>query len=238
MTAQELHDWFFSTIDASALRPVATAPLPAGHGVKGWLTVRAPAAGLEHFTDDRLRLLDGLAYRTSMAIQKALLYREQRENAHVANALLEFARALAQIDELQAIHEHVVEQTAHILGVEKVSLWLEDAQDGGVTAVAVCEEDEAHRQAVLAHRFSSEHARQFTEAGQPYVLSPDDYAHVPGALELGAGRHLAIAPFRFDGGRMGFLVVGDGRPGAVDDVGLKMLAGLADQAKLAIAGAR
>ena len=99
MTAQELHDWFFSHIDVAALMPVATAPLPAGHGVKGWITVRAPAVmGLDHFTDDRLRLLDGLAYRASMALQKALLYREQRENAHVANALLEFGRELVPAD--------------------------------------------------------------------------------------------------------------------------------------------
>jgi diguanylate cyclase (GGDEF)-like protein len=79
MTAQELHDWFFSSIEASSLKPVATAPLPEGHGVKGWITVRAPAAGLRHFTEERLRLLDGLAYRASMALQKALLYRAQQD---------------------------------------------------------------------------------------------------------------------------------------------------------------
>src|SRR5207245_1510208 len=82
---------------------VARAPLPAGHGVKGWITVRAPAAGLDHFTEERLRLLDGLAYRASMAIQKAGLYREQQENAQVANALLEFGRVVGGTDDLEEI---------------------------------------------------------------------------------------------------------------------------------------
>jgi diguanylate cyclase (GGDEF)-like protein len=84
MTAQDLHDWFFSGIPASSLKPVATAPLPQGHGVKGWVTVRAPANNLRHFTEERLRLLDGLAYRASMALQKALLYRESFTPAHLA----------------------------------------------------------------------------------------------------------------------------------------------------------
>ena len=95
MTAQELHDWFFGSIQAASLKPVATAPLPQGHGITGWITVRAPGNGLEHFTGERLRLLDGLAYRASMALQRALLYRDQRESASVAHALLEFGREIA-----------------------------------------------------------------------------------------------------------------------------------------------
>jgi len=47
-----------------------------------------------------------------------------------------------------------------------------------------------------------------------------------------------VAPFRFDGGRMGFLIAGAPSVEQFDDRTLKTLAGLADQAKLAIAGAR
>ena len=47
-----------------------------------------------------------------------------------------------------------------------------------------------------------------------------------------------VAPFRFDGGRMGFLIAGAPSAELFDDRKLKILAGLADQSKLAIAGAR
>ena len=125
-----------------------------------------------------------------------------------------------------------------ILGVEKVSLWLEEPDSGDVEAVAVWAEVEAHRLSVLGHRFSNEQARPFVRGDEPYVLAPEQYEHVPGAAELAAGRHLAFAPFTFDGGHIGFLVAGDSDPAVFDGLALKMLAGLANQAKLAIAGAR
>ena len=67
------------------------------------------------------------------------------------------------------------------------------------------------------------------------MLTPAQYEPIPGAAELGAGRNVAIAPFRFDGGRIGFLVALNS---GFDELKLKILAGLADQAKLAIANAR
>ena len=57
--------------------PVVVAPLPSGYGVRGWIAVHEPEDGSVYFTDERLRLLEGLAYRASMALQKALLYGDQ-----------------------------------------------------------------------------------------------------------------------------------------------------------------
>ena len=51
------------------------------------------------------------------------------------------------------------------------------------------------------------------------------------------GFHFAVAPYRFDGERMGFLIAGAPMTTRFDALKLKMLAGLADQAKLAIASA-
>ena len=52
MTAQELHDWFFSHIEAAALKPVATAPLPPGprrqgldHGARACRRPRSTSPG-------------------------------------------------------------------------------------------------------------------------------------------------------------------------------------------------
>src|SRR5262249_32088854 len=117
---------------AAALKPVATAPLPPGHGVRGWITVRAPAAGLSHFTEERLRLLDGLAYRASMALQRAVLRREQQENAQAANALLAFGREIAPAaTETDALNK-ACEIVARTLGTPRTYVVLDDPDSGDV----------------------------------------------------------------------------------------------------------
>jgi GAF domain-containing protein len=238
MTAQELHDWFFSKIEASSLEPVATAPLPIGHGVKGWITVRAPATGLEHFTEERLRLLDGLAYRASMAIQKAVLYREQQDNAHVANALLDFGRAVGRADEPAAIYERIVEKTAQILDLPEASLWLEDCETGDTLVAAMWGFSDQHRERALSTRYDAETAARYVDAAEPFLFVPAEHPDVSTIHDASDGFVFGIAPFRFDGGRMGFLIAGAPSPQQFDELTLKTLAGLADQAKLAIAGAR
>jgi GAF domain-containing protein len=238
MTAQDLHEWFFSGIEVASLKPVATAPLPQGHGVKGWITVRAPATGLGHFTEERLRLLDGLAYRASMALQKALLYREQQENERVANALLEFGRGLGGTDELEEIHERIVNQTAVILGLPEASLWLQDPESGDTCVEAMYGSDSEHRQKAFAMRYPVETAARFVDTGGPFVFVPAEHPGVEAVRGPTDGFVFGVAPFRFDRGRMGFLVVGAASVERLDERTLKMLAGLADQAKLAIARAR
>jgi diguanylate cyclase (GGDEF)-like protein len=238
MTAQELHDWFFSDIEVSALKPVATAPLPAGHGVNGWITIRAPAAGLEHFTDDRLRLLDGLAYRASMAIQKALLYGEQQENAYVANALLDFGRSVGRADRVAEVYDRIVEQTAQILKVPEATLWLQHPASGDTVVEATWGLSAEHREKTLSMRYDAATASRYVDATAPFVFVPAEHPGVETIHDPADGFVFGIAPFRFDGGRMGFLIVGAPSPDELGDLKLTMLAGLADQAKLAIAGAR
>src|SRR5258708_18729388 len=98
----------------------ACARLPEGLGVRGWVALREPSEDPSVFTDDRLRLLDGMAYRLSMALQKSALYREQQESAQIASALLEFARALVEAD--GDVHERIVEGAATILDVPETPL--------------------------------------------------------------------------------------------------------------------
>jgi GAF domain-containing protein len=238
MTAQDLHDWFFSGIDVTSLKPVATAPLSQGHGVKGWITVRAPVVGLGHFTEERLRLLDGLAYRASMALQKALLYREQQQNERVANALIDFGRVLAGADELEEIYERIVDQTALILDLPETSLWLQDVETGDTLLKAMFGASDAHRQKALATRYPPAIAGRYVDAGRPFVFVPAEHPDVEPVRDPADGHVFGIAPFRFDGGRMGFLIVSAPSKERFDDRTLQTLAGLADQAKLAIARAR
>jgi diguanylate cyclase (GGDEF)-like protein len=229
---EEVRAHFFARDPVVDVRGLACAPLPAGHGVRGWIALREPNDDLSVFTDDRLRLLDGMAYRLSMALQKSALYREQQESAQIASSLLEFARALVEAD--GDVHERIVEMTATILDVPETSLWLQGRETGEIRAVAVAGLDEALRERALAFRYGPETGAQFVDRPEPFVFVPADHPDVPTFRE-GGDLVFAIAPFRFDGDRMGFLIAGaPGPPARFDELTLKLLAGLADQAKLAL----
>jgi diguanylate cyclase (GGDEF)-like protein len=231
----ELAD-LFRRPELTAVGPAAVAPLPVGHGVRGWLVVARPASAEHELTDERLRLLDGLSYRVAMALQKARLDRHREQSVHVANALLVYARALARTcaDDLE---ECIVGRAAEMLDARQVSLWLQATPDSDVTAVAARDDDEERRAIVLAATFPTEVAQSFSERPEPFILRPED-AKLAGAAAFGDGGAVAVAPFALDQGRMGFLVAGAPKGETFGELQLKMLAGLADQATLAISGSR
>jgi diguanylate cyclase (GGDEF)-like protein len=227
----------FRLPEIAGLGPVAIAPLPSGHGVRGWLAVGKPAAGERALTDERLRLLEGLSYRSAMALQKARLARHQQQSLHIADALLDFARALARAEEGQ-VKECVVRLAAEMIGANEVSLWLQQTPGGEMAAVAVWDADDDHRALLLKARFPAEIAQPFSDRPEPFVLRPEQYTQIRGATEIGRGTDIAVAPFALDQGRMGFLVAGARDGEAFDELKLKTLAGLADQAKLAVSRGR
>jgi GAF domain-containing protein len=233
--AEEVRERFFMDDDSLVVRAIACAPLPAGHGVRGWLGLRHPDDDLSAFSDDRLRLLDGMAYRLSMALQKSALYREQRESAQVANALLEFARALVDGSDPADVHQRIVEQAAHVLGVPEASLWLQDAPGGEIRAAAVWGLEGELRERALAFGYRPETSGRFVDLPGPFVYVQAEHPDVPTFRPPDDDSVFAIAPFRLDGGRMGFLIVGAPAPAAqFEELTLRLLAGLADEAKLAL----
>jgi GAF domain len=231
----EVRERFWPADDAVVARAFACAPLPAGHGVRGWISIRQPDGDLSVFTDDRLRLLDGMAYRLSMALQKSALYREQRESAQVANALLDFARALAEEADPERVRERVVERTAAILGVSEASLWLQEARGGDIRAAAICGVPPEVRRRALEFRYDAGTSARFVDGSEPFVYVPAEHPDVPSFRDdAGSGLVFAIAPFRFGGDRMGFLIAGAPEEASFDELTLRLLAGLADQAKLTL----
>jgi len=237
LSADEIRHNVLQTSEDLVLRPVVVAPLHPGYGVRGWIVVREPEDSAWYFNDERLRLLDGLAYRASMALQKALLYRDQQESAQVASALLEFARGLADADHRREIHQRIVDRAAHLLEVPEVSLWLQDPATGMIRAEAVWGLDGHLRERAFSTKYTPEVASRFVDAPAPFVFVPQEHPDVPKVHDDEDGFHFAVAPYRFDGERMGFLIAGAPMTTRFDALKLKLLAGLADQAKLAIASA-
>ena len=213
------------------LREGLSAQLAEGDGIEGRLVLSATA-----LDEDRERLLASFSSQASVALQKARLYGRQLEAAEIANSLLEASRELATAETPDDVLARSVEVTARVLGTERAALWIqEDAAPGDLVARAsngyAPDVDPAS-----GRRFPGKLAREWLEGRtEPFVLEPDVVAHLDG-VDDERGARFVIAPLRLEGSRVGALTVTTGERD-LDDRQLRLLEGLAHQAKLAIESA-
>jgi diguanylate cyclase (GGDEF)-like protein len=215
---------------------VALAPLPHGDGVNGWISVVEPRDKPHHFSEDRLRLLAGLANQAGTAMQKALLYKYQKEEAEIANASLEFSRQLATAEDLNQVVNRTVELAARILGSPKTGLWLQEMETGDIVAEALWGVEEDDRLAYFDSRLPADAVRPFLSVNDPFIMKPADYAGIEGLDKLTKDALVAVAPLKLDGGRLGAIVVEAPAYGDYEfsERKVRLLTGIAHQAKLAI----
>jgi HD-GYP domain-containing protein (c-di-GMP phosphodiesterase class II)/putative methionine-R-sulfoxide reductase with GAF domain len=202
-------------------------PLRYGTRVAGVIVVSK--LGLDQFDEDDVRLLEVLAGHAAVAVENARLYESARREAESATALLGFGRALAALSGLEEILEHVVELSAEILGSTHTSFWLE--QDGHLALRAQWGHTEQRADELSLLAIPVEKVPQIHE---PYLVGPQDYADVTDRPTT-PGASYAVAPLAVEG-RVGVIVAHV----AATDFGereLRLLGGLAQQAKLAIANA-
>ena len=217
---------------------LAIAPLRAGDGLCGWIAVRNPVRTGAHFTPERLRLLEGIAHQTSVALQKALLYRDQKESAEIASALLEFSGRLSAAQDLDEVLTRTVELSSRLLGSPRASIWLQDPATGELVPEALWGYEGLERERMAAARFPKDVGMRFVDAPAPYVLPPgalDDVEDVPDDAH---GVTWAVAPLRTDG-RQGCLAVAAPALGDYEfsERKMRLLEGIAHQAELAITNA-
>jgi diguanylate cyclase (GGDEF)-like protein len=229
---------YFSLPEGVMPRAMAVSPL---RDVGGWLEVSCPERSPPGFTQDGLRLLAGLSHQTSVAIQRARLHRDQRENVEIANSLLEFGRELATAEGLDEVLHRVVKSAARVLGVAKIAAWLEEPETGDLYARATCGYSEEETRGLLGLRVPADLARQTLGRREPFVVSPEAQRNLVGRIVGAEGmsvRHVyAVAPLSLEGGRVGSLTaaVEEGASFEFSDRRLRLLAGMANQAKVAIA---
>ena len=224
--ADEFREVLGEDAGTAVISSAAIAPLDAGYGIRGWITVRAPDDDLGRFTDERLRLLDGLAYRASVALQKTVLLQSEQESAEVTGALLEFSRRLAGTAP-RDLRRRIVELTGEMLGSSRTWLWLEQGRPGTFAIEASWREDGARPMVPVGSVVELAGTRQALERGTPFVLEPGTSDLVP------AGDHpLAVAPVVLPSGRIGCIAATV--PEAFPEPKLRLLAGIANQASLAL----
>ncbi|HEY7693227.1 MAG TPA: GAF domain-containing protein [Gaiellaceae bacterium] len=210
----------------AAISSAAIAPLDAGFGIRGWITVRAPEDDLACFTDERLRLLEGLAYRASVALQKTVLLQSEQESAEVTGALLEFSRRLAGT-EARDLRRRIVELAGEMLGSPRTWLWLERGRPGTFAIEAAWRADGALPMVPVGSVVELAGARSALERGEPFVLEPGTADLVPAGDDP-----LAVAPVVLPSGRIGCIAAAV--PELLPERKLRLLAGIANQASLAL----
>jgi diguanylate cyclase (GGDEF)-like protein len=217
----------FASEKGADIRPAAVAPLHQGFGMRGWITVRAPEGDLTHFTDERLRLLEGLAYRASVALQKSTLLQSEQASAEVASKLLEFSRRLAGVSGADDLHRRIVELTGEMLDSPRTWLWLERGRPGSFAIAAAWRDDGAVPIVPIGSVVEFGGTRRALERGEPFVLEPGTVDLVPDGEDP-----LAVAPVVLPSGRIGCIAAA--APEAFAERKLRLLAGIANQASLAL----
>ena len=211
------------TIEESLL----AVPLRYGSQVVGVIVVSK--LGLDQFDEHEVRLLEVLSGHAAVAIENARLFDAARREAESATALLGFGRELATLVERDDIVERVTILSADILGCEQTSFYLE--RDGLLRLEAETGHSRELTAELAMRKLPVEALRRGSD---PNIAEPADYEPVIGEGGVPGGRY-AVAPFDVDGGA-GCIVALVER----EDFGereLRLLGGLAHQAKLAIANA-
>ena len=201
--------------------------------------------GVGQFDGDDVRLLEVLGGQASVALENARLYeaqrreaRSSRESAEIANALLLFSQELAAAEGMDEVLDRLVELSGRILSVPRTSVWLQDAATRELMPRALWGYDELREAQVRELRFGGELAAGLAGLSKPFVLEPEDLEAM-GFSVLSEAVRVAVAPLRIDDARVGCLVVSMPLEGGrrFDDRKMRLLEGIAHQAKLAIATA-
>jgi diguanylate cyclase (GGDEF)-like protein len=224
---------FASRIPGTPVIEESLLAVPMRYGARVVGVVVVSKLGLEQFDEDDVRLLEVLAGHAAVAVENASLYESARREAESATALLEFGRELATSSSLEDVLERVVTLTAALLDSPRTSFWMEDTE-GWLVPRMLHGHSSEERANVEPRRVPVTQARRLFSGGEPFVLGPKDWARFEeGPLDPAAS--YAIAPLLVDG-RAG--CIASALPDR--DFGereLRLLGGVAHQAKLAIANA-
>jgi diguanylate cyclase (GGDEF)-like protein len=216
-----------ATIEESLL----AVPLKWGHQVTGVIVVSK--LGLDQFDTDDVRLLEVLAGHASVALVNAQLFEEQRREAEAAKMLLELSREISATTELSEVLDGVARGAARILGSRKVSVWL-PAEHGGYVCGAVCVAEGVQVQVWPGMHLDAD-ASPLQGATEPFLITRGEAARLvgPGPVDARA-EAFAVAPVAVGTG-IGAISVSVDDASTFGERRLDLLAGIAGQAKLAIA---
>jgi HD-GYP domain-containing protein (c-di-GMP phosphodiesterase class II) len=210
-------------------------PLSYGTRVVGVIVISK--LGLNQFDEDDVRLLEVLAGHAAVALENASLYGAARREAERATALLEFSRQLSSAEGMDEVVDRIVELSARTLASPHASVWFQETGGGEIGVRATHGYSELERERLSRLHFDHAAAERFLGGGEPFIVNEEDHAVTMGVYDVAGGRRFAVAPLTLDGGRLGCIAVSPPEDGEFTDWHLRLLAGVAHQAKLALTNA-
>lgn len=217
-------------------------PLIVGTKIVGVLDVES--AELNRFTDDDMFILKTLAAQIAIALEDARLYRGQKEEAYFLNVLLQVTENLSETTDLNEALSTIVRITPLLIGVERCVVFLYDPIEK-IFLPAQAHGLHGRRSEIFKHlRFSVDGQNAFAElfrTRKPLVIAD---AKASPLLRRGLARafgieSLVIAPLMTRGEIIGALMVDQGgRPTQFSKHEVEVVMGIANQAAIAIEGAR
>ena len=209
---------------------VILLPLLAKGKVEGALIV-GQAPGEMPFTTHRIRLIGGIANQAALAIESAMLYQSQQEEAWVSTALLQVAQAVAEQPTLEEGLEMVARLTPMLVGIEKVAIYQWEAAAQRFHPRQIIGLDKSVNGKAELSVTAEELGLHLHEMGTPsfHFQLPERLAQVFG-LEL-----CLVWPLWARGDLLGVLVV---EPVRASSRRLNILSGIAHQLSLAMENAR
>jgi diguanylate cyclase (GGDEF)-like protein len=192
--------------------------------------------GLNQFDEDDMRLLEVLAGHAAVALENAGLYESARREAERATALLEFSRQLSSAEGMDAVVDRIVELSARTLGSPRASVWFQEASRGEIRVRATHGYSDLDRERLARMHFDHETAEAFFSVKEPFVVTDEQREAMTGASDK-MRKPFAVAPLTLDGGRLGCIAVAASEDSDFTERQLRLLAGVAHQAKLALTNA-
>jgi sigma-B regulation protein RsbU (phosphoserine phosphatase) len=213
------------------------APILVRDRLIGVLSVDCVEPG--RYNDEDKALVAALASQTASALENARLYAAGQEEAWISTALLAVAEATSQAESINEILETVVRITPLLVGVDRcvILLWNEDVQACQVASVYQTTEDEAELQVgQVVPPGTWLLLDQLWESGSPVV---DEFGSLPGApATQDVETTLLALPLRAQGELYGAMVIGFTGQVSFTEHRTKLIAGIANQAALAIESAQ
>ena len=210
-------------------------PLTYGTRVVGVIVISK--LGLDQFDEDDVRLLEVLAGHAAVALENAGLYEAARREAERATALLEFSRQLSSAEGMDEVVDRLVELSARTLGAPRASVWFQEAAGGEIRVRATHGYSDLERERLVRMHFDHGVAEEFFSSKEPFVVTDEHRQAIKGIDHVAVGSPFAIAPLTLDGGRLGCIAVIAPEQAEFTERHLRLLAGVAHQAKLALTNA-
>jgi HD-GYP domain-containing protein (c-di-GMP phosphodiesterase class II) len=138
---------------------------------------------------------------------------------------------------MDAVVDRIVQLSARTLGSPRASVWYQQTAGGEMRVHATHGYAELDRERLARMQFPHKVAEEHLTNKEPFVVTNEQYEALTGVAEVGAGRPFAIAPLTLDGGRLGCIAVAPPDESDFTDRQLRLLAGVAHQAKLALTNA-